>query len=183
MKSLCVSALTGSVQHKMTDLWELNPCGPTNCYLPWPLRLKPQVMYQYSEENNIILITFSSLKLILCVQILVLGMLNLNTKGRHYLTKFLTANPLLIHLITWDIDWSWNIITLHNFLLNAHQAADWPQKLRTESLRTVQILVNSLRSSYGWFASNTADNYLQKAHWWKNHARHHFQAFARHHMM
>ena len=52
-------------------------------------------MYQYSEENNIILITFSSLKLILCVQILVLGMLNLNTKGRHYLTKFLTAKPFI----------------------------------------------------------------------------------------
>ena len=48
-------------------------------------------------------------------RIVVLGLLNLNIKARHYKPEFLKAGLLLIHLINLEINWSWNIFTLHNF--------------------------------------------------------------------
>ena len=36
----------------------------------------------------------------------ILGLLELNIKDRHDIPEFLTTNPLPIHVIALDIDWS-----------------------------------------------------------------------------
>ena len=72
---------------------------------------------------------------------------------------FLNANLWSIHIIAFDIDWSWNIFTLHNFcsllieqLINLEKViVNW----------VLEIYDRSSRSSYGWLVSNTIDDCLQ----------------------
>ena len=53
------------------------------------------------------------------IMIVVFRLLRLNIKARHNIPEFLNTNLWLMHLnndlIAFNIDWSWNIFTLHNF--------------------------------------------------------------------
>ena len=44
----------------------------------------------------------------------VLRLFKLNIKARHEIPVFLNAKLWSIHLTTFNMDWSWNIFTLHN---------------------------------------------------------------------
>ena len=56
----------------------------------------------------------------LAYRTVILGFFNLNIKATdtksHNIPEFLNANLWPIHLITFNIDWSWNIFTSHNWL-------------------------------------------------------------------
>ena len=55
--------------------------------------------------------------------------------ARHEIPEFLYANLWSIHLDAFDIDWSWNILTLHNFCsLLIEQLIDL-EKVRTKNLK------------------------------------------------
>ena len=69
---------------------------------------------------------YSNLEPFFGCTIVVLRLLRLNTKARHNIPEFLTANLLSEYVVALDIDWSLNI--LHNFLLNAHLVAHQPHK-------------------------------------------------------
>ena len=56
----------------------------------------------------------------LAYKTVVLGFFKLNIKARHEIREFLNAYHWSIHLIAFDIDWSWNILYFAQFLLNAH---------------------------------------------------------------
>ena len=60
----------------------------------------------------------------------VLGLFKLNIKARHKIPEFLNTNIWLIGLITFNIDWSWNIFTWHNFCSIAQL-----EKVRTDNLK------------------------------------------------
>ena len=53
----------------------------------------------------------ANLNQLFAYRIVVLGLLNLNIRAKQDIPEFLTANLLLIHSITVDIDWSWNIFS------------------------------------------------------------------------
>ena len=71
-----------------------------------------------------------SWNLLFACRIVVLRLLRLIIKARHDIPEFLYANLWSIHVFAFEIDWSWNIFTSHNFqvLLNAHRVAHRPQK-------------------------------------------------------
>ena len=63
----------------------------------------------------------------------------LNIKARRVIREFLNANLWLMHLFAFDIDWSWNIFTSHNFcsvlieqLINLEQVRTDNLKFRTD---------------------------------------------------
>ena len=98
----------------------------------WPLKKKNY----YREHCNI-------KARVLCI----FNQIRLNIKARHEKRdlEFLNANPWLIHLIIFNIDWSWNILTLHNFCsMLIKQLSHWPENVRSDNLkiRTLADLQN-----------------------------------------
>ena len=65
----------------------------------------------------------------------VLGFFKLNIKARHEIREFLNANLWSIHLIAFDIDWSWNFFTLHNFYSMLIEQLIDLEKVRTDNLK------------------------------------------------
>ena len=75
--------------------------------------------------------TRGDLQQLFACRIVVLRLLRLNIKARHEISEFLNANLWSIRLIAFNIDWSWNIFTSHNFcLLLIEQLIDL-EKIRT----------------------------------------------------
>ena len=85
-------------------------------------------LYWFIEENCIWLVTSSNFEpfKFFCMQDCCSLIAQVEYQGGNlpeFLTTKLVAAPwhkpfnrlLLINIITWDIDWSWNIFTLHNF--------------------------------------------------------------------
>ena len=66
-------------------------------------------------------------------------MLKLNIKARQDTSEFLTANLLSIHIITLDIDCSWNFLSSHNFARCSSSSSSTSEKraLRTWNLGQV----------------------------------------------
>ena len=60
----------------------------------------------------------------------------LNIKARHEIQN----SWWLIHLIAFDIDWSWNVFTSHNFLLNAHRNSSTSKKWKLITWNLGQIV-------------------------------------------
>ena len=78
----------------------------------------------------------ANLNLYSICRIFILRLLNLklNIKARQDVSGFLTANLLLLHIISLNIELSWNVSSLHNppvinFLVNVDQAAHEPHKI------------------------------------------------------
>ena len=68
---------------------------------------------------------------------IVLGfkLFKLNIRARHEIQEFLSVNLTSIHLITFNIDWSCNVFTLHNFCsMLIVQLIDL-EKVRTDNLK------------------------------------------------
>ena len=79
----------------------------------------------------------------------VLGLFKLNVKARHSIQEYLNTNLWLIHFTQFDIDWSWNIITLHNFCSMLIKQLIDLRKVRTENLKFKTDL-QDLVSMDGW---------------------------------
>ena len=112
---------------------ELNPSRPTYCDSPKPLsnrflsitRRKRYMTRRISPPATNFLAYRS----------VVLRFFKLNIKARHQIREFLNANLRSIHLIAFDIDWSWNIFTSHNFCsMFIEQLIDL-EKVRTDNLK------------------------------------------------
>ena len=79
-------------------------------------------LYWFIEENCIWLVTSSNFEpfKFFCLQDCCSLIAQVEYQGQILSTRILDhkvggTNILLINIITWDIDWSWNIFTLHNF--------------------------------------------------------------------
>ena len=168
---------------------------------------------QSGGKNGILLKVFRNLQQLFACRIVVLRLLRLNIKARHEISEFLNANLWSICLIAFNIDWSWNIFTSHNFCsLLIEQLIDL-EKVKTENLKIRTDLWDLVMD--GWSVTQQMivykDKLLKKSSIWKsklilstlvttlhficdlsgcklwllsiqNHARHRFQAFARHHL-
>ena len=66
-------------------------------------------------------------------RIVVLRLLRLNIKARKDIPEFLNANLSSIHLIAFDIDLSWNIFYITQFLVIPHGAAALSSSLTSKS--------------------------------------------------
>ena len=121
------------------------PCGnrtyvarPTLCDLPLPLSHR-----FVSDDRNpryfsrcISHWKFATCnRLFFACRIVVLGLFKLNIKARHKIREFLNANLWSIHFIAFDIDWSWNIFTLHNFCSMLIEQLIDLEKVRTDNLK------------------------------------------------
>ena len=71
--------------------------------------------YQFLEENSIWLVTTSNFQSMFCLQDCWSRIAQVKYQARHDIPEFLNANRWLIHHISLDMDWSWNILTCHNF--------------------------------------------------------------------
>ena len=122
----------GAAEGFTTQL-ESNPCRLTLCNKSYPLShwfisiagkkrymtrcIKPPATYYFAHRT------------------VVLAFFKLNIKARHKIREFLNANLWSIHLIAFDIDWSWNIFTLHNFCSMLIEQLIVLEKLRTDNLK------------------------------------------------
>ena len=142
-KSAHVSALTGSVPRKMA---KGRQCASAPCQNRTRVaRLTAIALTTASEPTFDInpakkTVHYSShlatLNRFFACRIVDLRLLKLNIKARHNILEFLTTNLLLIHVIALDIDWSWNIFTLHDFCSMLIEQRINLRKVRTENLRS-----------------------------------------------
>ena len=72
----------------------------------------------------------------------------MNIKARHEIPEFLNANLWSIHLIAFDIDWSWNNFTAHKFCSMLIEQLIDLENVRTDNLK----LMTDLRDRFidGW---------------------------------
>ena len=94
---------------------------------------------------------FTTLSSFFACRIVIVGLLLLNIKTRKIYRNSRLQTFYWYILITLDIDWSWNILSLHINL----------RKVRTEDLKFRTDLPWSTRSSYGCLVSNTVDDYFE----------------------
>ena len=73
--------------------------------------------------------------------------LNLNIKARHDIREFLKANLWSIHLIAFDIDWSWNTFTLHNICSKLIEQLIDLENVRTDNLKILTDLRDQVMDS------------------------------------
>ena len=104
---------------------DMNPNRQTLCYQSLPLSHWFILIARKKGIWPIFCISQPATNFFAC-RTVVIGLFKLNIKARHEIPEFLNANLWLIHLITFNIDWSWNIFTLHNF--SQCSAAHWPRK-------------------------------------------------------
>ena len=98
--------------------------------------------YRSPERNIIWLVVSHNLEgwnHIFACRIVVLGLLRLYIKTRHDIEEFLTANLWSIHLIAFDIDWSWNIFTLHIFAKCSSSSSSASKKWEVRTWNLGQI--------------------------------------------
>ena len=105
--------------------------------------------YQRLEKNGIWLVVFRHLQpIFLAHRTVILGFFKLNIKARHDIQEFLNANLWSIYLITFYIDWSWNIFTLHNiFSMLIEQLIDL-EKVRIDNLNLRTALWDQIMDSW-----------------------------------
>ena len=137
IKSARVSALTGSVPRKMAEARQIvqqssgiEPKLPNSLQLS--LTTKTLVSIDCWKKRYMTRRISPPATDFFAYRTVVLGFFKLNIKARHEIPEFLNANLWSIHLIAFDIDWSWNIFTLQckfaQFLLFAHRATHRPRK-------------------------------------------------------
>ena len=68
-------------------------------------------------------------------RIVVLRLFKLNIKARYRIPEFLNENLWSIHFVAFNIDWSWNMFTLHNFCSMLIEHLVDLEKVRTENLK------------------------------------------------
>ena len=118
IKSARVSALTGSVPRKMAEAQQrvsalfrirthvarltATSLKPLNRINRWKKRYMTRRISPLAND-------------FFAYRTVVLGFFKLNIKARHEIRELLNANLWSIHLISFNIDWSWNIFTSHNF--------------------------------------------------------------------
>ena len=93
-------------------------------------------------------------------RIVVLRLLRLNIKARHEIPEFLNAYLWSIHLLTFDIDLSWNIFTLHNFCSTLIKQLIDLEKLRTKNLKFRTYLQDRVMD--GWSVTQQIIVYKDK---------------------
>ena len=90
------------------ELKRLSALSENWTHVAWPAttRLNNWAIYSYwfNEKNITCIVVSRNVELLFCVQDVVLGLLSLNIKARHYISKFLNANLWSIHFIALDID-------------------------------------------------------------------------------
>ena len=79
--------------------------------LPLTLTTEPYICIDLSKKSVYDLLYLTTWNRFSACRIVVLGLLRLNIKARHDIPKFMNAKLLYIRLITFNIDWSWNIFT------------------------------------------------------------------------
>ena len=107
-------------------LRELNPC----CQLT-ATRLDHKAIGSYppTEKKGIwlvICLICRNLEPIFTCRVLIFGLLKSNIKVRQDIPEFLTGNLLSIHIITFNLGWSW-IFSLSTFVAQSSWAAHKPQ--------------------------------------------------------
>ena len=94
---------------------------------------------QSAEKNDIWLVmlleVLHNLQLLFCVQDCRSRRAQVEHQGQARNIEWLNANLWLINLIAFDIDWNWNIFTLHNFVHCSLTLKKWEP--RTWNLRQI----------------------------------------------
>ena len=143
----CTDGLTGLSQPQCHAKWPrskrrfqyssgIEPMSPDS--LKPVLITKPLVCINWSKKTVYDSSYFATCKWFLAYRsnrTVVLGFFKLNIKARHEIREFLNANLWSIHLIAFDIDWSWNIFTLHNFCSMLIEQLIDLEKVRTDNLK------------------------------------------------
>ena len=91
----------------------IEPMSPGSMWLA--LSTKPSVHIALSRKTVYDSSHLATLNRFFSYRIVMLGLLKLNIKARHYIPEFLIATLLSIHVVAFDIDWCWNIFTSSNF--------------------------------------------------------------------
>ena len=134
-KSRRVSPLTGSVPHKMAEgLQQVSELCANRSHIYYMTRHFSQNWAHFLHAKLSLLDCFSWI----------------SRQDKIYQNSRLQTFYWYI-FITFDIDWSWNILSLHINL----------RKVRTEDLKFRTDLPWSTRSSYGCLVSNTVDDYFE----------------------
>ena len=111
----------------------IEPMLPTHCNSPWPQSHRFISTY-WKKGNMISHMSHMSqpwfLEPIFTRRVLIFGLLKSNIKVRQDIPEFLAANHLSIHIITFNLDWSW-IFSLHTFVARSSWAAHNLRSVKT----------------------------------------------------
>ena len=144
IKRARVSALTGSVPRKMAEaLQSVSALIRNHVISPNSLRLtlttKTFVRIKIWKKWYVSSY-FATCNLFFCVQDWRTRIFQFEYQGQirfssNEIREFLNANLWSIYLIAFDIDWSWNIFTLHNFCSMLIEQLINLEKVKTDNLK------------------------------------------------
>ena len=123
------------------------------------LTTKPLVRINYSKKRYTTRRISPPATDFLAYRTVILGFFKWNIKARHDIREFLNANLWMIHLIAFDINWSWNIFTLHNFCSMLIEQLINLKKVKTDYLKFRTDLGDSVMD--GWSVTHW-DKCLQR---------------------